>query len=168
MTPPFIPRTSLSRISTLTILFSPRTIPTIHLWLHLHNTATLVVPLPRISSSLKALSRPRKKRRTGSGPPRPPPLRLWTVVSLPHGPRQLSTKQDHALTIPLNPSPDSELYWSPWLYSDIVIPDHPSGNLAHTCSLPLFPHCPGPLLASDPPPVHRPGMSSPLAKSTLI
>ena len=58
------------------------------------------------------------------------------LVSLPHGTPpafNTETKQDHALSIPLNPSPDSELYWSPWLYSDIVIPDHLSGNLAHTC-----------------------------------
>ena len=68
-------------------------------------------------------------------------------------------KQDQSSISPLNPSPDSELYWSPWLYSDIVIPDHPSGSSALTCSLPPFPHCPGPLLASDPPPVHRPDMS---------
>ena len=80
------------------------------------------------------------------------------VISLPHGTPpavDTETKQDNALTSPLNPSPDSELYWSPWLYSDIVIADHPSGNSALTCSLPPFPHCPGTLLASDPPPVHR-------------
>ena len=68
-------------------------------------------------------------------------------------------KQDQASISPLNPSPDSELYWSPWLYSDIVIPDHPSGSSDLTCSLLPFPHCPGPLLASDPPPVRRPDMS---------
>ena len=69
-------------------------------------------------------------------------------------------KPEQASISPHHPSLDSELYWSPWLYSDIVIPDHPSGSSALTCSLPPFPHCPGPLLASDPSPVHRPQMSS--------
>ena len=68
-------------------------------------------------------------------------------------------KLEQASISPNHSSPDSELYWSPWLYSDIVIPDHPSGSSALTCSLPPFPHCPGPLLASDPSPVHRPEMS---------
>ena len=68
-------------------------------------------------------------------------------------------KLEQASFSPIHPSPDSELYWSPWLYSDIVIPDHLSGSSALTCSLPPFPHCPGPLLASDPPPVRRPEMS---------
>ena len=69
-------------------------------------------------------------------------------------------KPEQASISPHHPSLDSELYWSPWLYSDIVIPDHPSGSSALTCSLPPFPHCPGPMLASDPSPVHRPQMSS--------
>ena len=68
-------------------------------------------------------------------------------------------KLEQASISPNHPSPDSELHWSPWLYSDIVIPDHPSGSSALTCSLPPFPHCPGPLLASDPSPVRRPEMS---------
>ena len=42
--------------------------------------------------------------------------------------------------------PDSELYWCPWLLSDLVIPDlsslttHPD-----TCALPTHPHYPWPL-----------------------
>ena len=69
-------------------------------------------------------------------------------------------KPDQTSSSPLLPSPDSELYWSPWLYTDLIIPDHQSGSSALTCSLPPFPHCPGPLLISDPSPVHRPQMSS--------
>ena len=69
-------------------------------------------------------------------------------------------KPDQTSSSPLLPSPDLELYWSPWLYTDLVIPDHQSGGSALTCSLPPFPHCPGPLLISDPSLVHRPQMSS--------
>ena len=69
-------------------------------------------------------------------------------------------KPDQTSSSPLLPSPDSELYWSPWLYTDLIILDHQSGSSALTCSLPPFPHCPGPLLISDPSPVHRPQMSS--------
>ena len=69
-------------------------------------------------------------------------------------------KPDQTSSSPLLPSPDSELYWSPWLYTDLIIPDHQSGSSALTCSLPPFPHCPGPLLISEPSPVHRPQMSS--------
>ena len=39
------------------------------------------------------------------------------------------------------------------------IPEHPSGNSADTCLLPPYPHCPGPLLELEPPPVNRPAMS---------
>ena len=69
-------------------------------------------------------------------------------------------KPDQTSSSPLLPSPDSELYWSPWLYTDLIIPYHQSGSSALTCSLPPFPHCPGPLLISEPSPVHRPQMSS--------
>ena len=76
-------------------------------------------------------------------------------------------KPDQTSSSPLLPSPDSELYWSPWLYTDLIIPDHQSGSSALTCSLPPFPHCPGPLLISEPSPVHRPQMSSTEAVSAI-
>ena len=52
--------------------------------------------------------------------------------------------------------PDSELFWCPWLQSDLVIPDLPT-LAAHsdTCALPPHQNCPGPLLEFTTPAVTR-------------
>ena len=115
------------RTTTSTTPFSPRTNPTTCLWLHLQTTSAQDLLFP--PGHFKNKEEKEEQARA---------LKANTEI-----------KQDQASISPLNPSPDSELYWSPWLYSDIVIPDHPSGSSALTCSLPPFPHCP----------VRRPDMS---------
>ena len=139
------------RTTTLTTPFIPRTEPTTYLWLHLQ-TATPVVTWPRTSSAHQAISRQKGKERNEPG------ILQLTLRSSRYRP---PSAHNGTCTHLKNHLIDGTrmLHWSPWLYSDIVIPDHPSGSSALTCSLPPFPHCPGPLLASDPSPVRRPQMS---------
>ena len=55
--------------------------------------------------------------------------------------------QDPWITPLQDHNPDSELYWCPWLHSELVIPDLPAtATHMDTCALPPHPHCPGPLL----------------------
>ena len=61
--------------------------------------------------------------------------------------------------------PDSELYWCPWLDSELIIPDHPRPHM-DTCALPPHPHCPGPLLDFAEPPVTRPAAAQALQASS--
>ena len=58
---------------------------------------------------------------------------------------------------------ESELFWCPWLYSVLTIPDHPSQAPADTCALPPYPLCPGPLLDANTPPVTRRALSQDFA-----
>ena len=60
---------------------------------------------------------------------------------------------------PASHTAESELFWCPWLYSEVAIPEHVSASTPDTCLLPTYPHCPGPLLESMPAPVDRPAMS---------
>ena len=61
--------------------------------------------------------------------------------------------------------PESELFWCPWLYSELTIPEHPSQTPADTCALPPYPLCPGPLLDANTPPVTRPPLSQDFAQA---
>ena len=66
---------------------------------------------------------------------------------------------------PREAHPESELFWCPWLYSEVTIPEHPTQTPADTCALPPYPLCPGPLSDALTPPVTRPPLSQDFAQA---
>ena len=66
---------------------------------------------------------------------------------------------------PQESNSESELFWCPWLYSELAIPDHPSPVPADKCALPPYPLCPVPLLDVSMPPVTRPALSQDFAQA---
>ena len=92
------------------------------------------------------------------------PAHAFSPVTPTQDSAQQCTVDSHPKPEPQAPDPtghtlESELFWCPWLYSEVSITEHPSGFSPDTCLLPPYPHCPGPLLESLLPPVNRPSMS---------
>ena len=107
-------------------------------------------PRPRAASDQPLNNSVWPKHQTGSRGYGPSPCPIPRHDYSGHSPAMYSgpsLKARATSARPHRPHIRSELFWRPSLYSEVSIPEHPSGNSPDTCPLP--PYCPGPRLTQS-------------------